>query len=511
MERCDLLVWNGIGCRGEPPSCVLKNVVKVVSSNDIDFEKLEEYQLEHAEGDDPLIDEYGQLLLARQTKLYKATVILNPSTTSDEKTDTPSSQPEQAVIKVVHIFHDDEQDKVDYQYRQLKAEFEAYSKCQGHSSILKLYGMCLIHRSSAMAVFYMMFEYPTRGTLADRLARFTDEDKWTVASELVSAVQHMHSKGYVHQSISPHSIMVFANGNCKLAEFGNCFAITEPDDDCEWTDDLDKDYAEKDILSLCDVFACMVMNDASFDLTKVTKDHVIKKLTRVHQLGEIAFLCSRFKRPTLFQLKYMIQKRVFVEFNLSSDYRDLIDKYANEYCENVMLLKKLVEAGDIVDAFRESLAMVRATGDLFLPYICREPNRYSEYIPFSPEEQEAQGVDFTTVPKKFVWSYRLALFIMQREFMIALGDQELSRRLMGTKVDSNANNYNPLREVDEDFLKQIEKKQVITKEKREIFKMRETISLQHHLESGMVPKWKNGEFDERTVRVWEDLEMKKNT
>jgi hypothetical protein len=289
----------------------------------------------------------------------------------------------------------------------------------------------------------------------------------------------------------------------KLCGFESCITVKQPSDDYEWImEEADKDYWEQDVLNLCNIFAALAISTPLVDLERLADDKTINRLTS-SKLGEIAFLCSRFKRPSLFQLKHMIQKREFEEFKVNFEYRDVIDKYANQYCENVAQLKNLVENGEIVEAFRKSVQMVCDSKDLFLPYICREPTRYSEYARLTPEEFEAVGVEFSTISKTFSWSYRLALYMIHREFMIALDDEEVSRKLMKTEKDANANGFNPLREVDGDVLHQIELKSLISDEKKERFMKRELINLQFHLETGMIPKWKNGDFDERTVQVWE--------
>eukprot|EP00808_Paulinella_micropora_P020934 g5274.t1 len=86
---------------------------------------------------------------------------------------------------------------------------------------------------------------------------------------------------------------------------------------------------------------------------------------------------------------------------------------AHEYLADITLLEDLVEHENPVSAFRLSISMAAASNKLFQPYICREPDHYAPYI-----EDWSDPIDQRNRSEDFLWSYRLALYQCQLEFLL---------------------------------------------------------------------------------------------
>lgn len=74
--------------------------------------------------------------------------------------------------------------------------------------------------------FYICMEYCAGGELLDRITKsrnFKEHDAAIIMEKLLSAINHMHSKGIVHRDIKPENIL-FLNKNpdseIKIIDFG---------------------------------------------------------------------------------------------------------------------------------------------------------------------------------------------------------------------------------------------------------------------------------------------------
>jgi serine/threonine protein kinase len=193
MELVSLKLWMPDG------TCKDKPVCKVNSPDDIHVDQLEKLDLQSEEDD---LDERAHI---EGSQLFKAYVEIDGRKTS-------------VSIKICHVFHDEEQNAVDEQYRILRTQFEVASKCKGHPNILQLLGCYLVHRSSSYCVCYLIYEYPTHGALLQHIENIKSDDaKWEIAEGLIAAIQVVHSKGYVHQRLD------FANIMVSMIHFCICF------------------------------------------------------------------------------------------------------------------------------------------------------------------------------------------------------------------------------------------------------------------------------------------------
>jgi TolA-binding protein len=67
---------------------------------------------------------------------------------------------------------------------------------------------------------YLVMEYVSGGSLAERIASGRAIDCSRLAAELLGAVAHIHAAGIVHRDIKPQNILLRPDGSVKLIDFG---------------------------------------------------------------------------------------------------------------------------------------------------------------------------------------------------------------------------------------------------------------------------------------------------
>uniref|UniRef100_UPI00398E64AE aurora kinase C-like n=1 Tax=Pristiophorus japonicus TaxID=55135 RepID=UPI00398E64AE len=100
---------------------------------------------------------------------------------------------------------------------QLRREVEIQSHLR-HPNILRLFGY--FHDTARV---YLILEYAPRGELYKELQRcgkFDDGKTATYISELADALVYCHSKKVIHRDIKPENLLLGANGELKIADFG---------------------------------------------------------------------------------------------------------------------------------------------------------------------------------------------------------------------------------------------------------------------------------------------------
>ncbi|KAG7461433.1 aurora kinase A [Solea senegalensis] len=100
---------------------------------------------------------------------------------------------------------------------QLRREVEIQSHLR-HPNILRLYGY--FHDTSRV---YLILEFAPRGELYGELQRcgsFPEDRSATYIMELADALNYCHSKKVIHRDIKPENLLLGANGELKIADFG---------------------------------------------------------------------------------------------------------------------------------------------------------------------------------------------------------------------------------------------------------------------------------------------------
>lgn len=100
---------------------------------------------------------------------------------------------------------------------QLRREVEIQSHLR-HPNILRLYGY--FHDASRV---YLILEFAPRGELYGELQRcgsFPEDRSATYIMELADALNYCHTRKVIHRDIKPENLLLGANGELKIADFG---------------------------------------------------------------------------------------------------------------------------------------------------------------------------------------------------------------------------------------------------------------------------------------------------
>lgn len=74
---------------------------------------------------------------------------------------------------------------------------------------------------------FLILEYCPNGELFDYIiekGRLLEDEAHVFFSQLVNAIQYIHSKGIAHRDLKPENILLDSNMNIKIADFGLCHA-----------------------------------------------------------------------------------------------------------------------------------------------------------------------------------------------------------------------------------------------------------------------------------------------
>ncbi|KAF3856568.1 hypothetical protein F7725_017291 [Dissostichus mawsoni] len=100
----------------------------------------------------------------------------------------------------------------------LKVLFKKQLEKAGHPNILRLYGY--FHDSTRV---YLILEFAPKGELYSELQRcgsFPEDKSATYIMELADALNYCHSKKVIHRDIKPENLLLGADGELKIADFG---------------------------------------------------------------------------------------------------------------------------------------------------------------------------------------------------------------------------------------------------------------------------------------------------
>ncbi|XP_062851487.1 rho-associated protein kinase 2 [Trichomycterus rosablanca] len=74
---------------------------------------------------------------------------------------------------------------------------------------------------------YMVMEYMPGGDLVNLTSTYDVPEKWAkfYTSEVVMALDAIHSMGFIHRDVKPDNMLLDRNGHLKLADFGTCMKM----------------------------------------------------------------------------------------------------------------------------------------------------------------------------------------------------------------------------------------------------------------------------------------------
>jgi serine/threonine protein kinase len=111
----------------------------------------------------------------------------------------------------------------------VRAEVIAEKAITVHGNIMKFYDFF-----DRPKEYYLVYESASGGDLFDYIAtkqRFTEQDARSIVNDMLSALQHIHSKGIVHLDIRPENFLMTKKSFCgtvKLTGFTSSKSITDP-------------------------------------------------------------------------------------------------------------------------------------------------------------------------------------------------------------------------------------------------------------------------------------------
>ncbi|XP_066472268.1 maternal embryonic leucine zipper kinase [Tiliqua scincoides] len=102
---------------------------------------------------------------------------------------------------------------------RVKIEIEAM-KSLSHQHVCRLY-----HVIETPKKIFMVLEYCPGGELFDYIIakdRLAEEEARVFFHQIVSAIAYVHSQGYAHRDLKPENLLIDAEHNLKLIDFGLC-------------------------------------------------------------------------------------------------------------------------------------------------------------------------------------------------------------------------------------------------------------------------------------------------
>lgn len=94
-----------------------------------------------------------------------------------------------------------------------------------HQNIVKLYEVYEDDES-----FYLVMDLLKGGELFDEIvkrAKFNEKDAAEVMIQILSAINYIHTKGYVHRDLKPENICIESDNRVKIIDFGTARKFTK--------------------------------------------------------------------------------------------------------------------------------------------------------------------------------------------------------------------------------------------------------------------------------------------
>ncbi|OHT02446.1 hypothetical protein TRFO_30448 [Tritrichomonas foetus] len=112
--------------------------------------------------------------------------------------------------------------------KHFNKEKEAYKKIN-HPCIVKFYGTMAQKTPGQLNIHMIVLSFMSGGELTNRIKHLNDPtEKTIIATQILYAIDYLHSHGIMHRDIKPSNILLDNNGNAVLCDFGtSCGYLSE--------------------------------------------------------------------------------------------------------------------------------------------------------------------------------------------------------------------------------------------------------------------------------------------
>lgn len=109
----------------------------------------------------------------------------------------------------------------------VKKEVNLMKRLNGHPNILQMFEVL-----EDAEKFYLILELASGGDLFDKIISmggFSEDQARVYFQQIVSGLRHCHDQGIIHRDMKPENLLLDANGNLKISDFGlsNTILTTE--------------------------------------------------------------------------------------------------------------------------------------------------------------------------------------------------------------------------------------------------------------------------------------------
>jgi serine/threonine-protein kinase len=119
---------------------------------------------------------------------------------------------------------------------QLKAEFE-FGKAVDHPVLRKSVELRYLRRRLRLRAAVLFLEYVDGVPMGSPEFRRTLPEVLTLFKQVADGLHAMHQLGYVHADLKPGNMMVTADDEVKLIDFGQCSALSQAKERIQGTED----------------------------------------------------------------------------------------------------------------------------------------------------------------------------------------------------------------------------------------------------------------------------------